>query len=166
MTVKQQITRLVCLGLLLAMPLASVHGGPIVLAPQERGQATVTRDVAEYSGHEQALMAAALASGNGMPTLLADDFEAWSTDNGWQSKEEWLSSVQHIKSFVIKEVSVRLLDGLVVVQFLLQTHGRKGSHPQNKIVVDIWRQSSQQLAVRYTTVSPASRPNAALSLKR
>ncbi len=165
MSVQQNITRLVCSSLLLVLPLAPVQGDPIVMDPQSRGQSTVTRDVAEYADREQALMTAALTSGNNATPLLADDFQAWSTDNDWQSKEAWLSSAQHIKSFIIKDVSVRLLDGLAVVQFLLQTQGNKGVHHQYKTVVDIWRQSSKQLAVRYTTNTTAIPHTAALSPK-
>jgi len=166
MTVKQKIMRLACSGVLLVMPMAAIYGGPVVMDPLDRGQATVTRDVAEYTNREQALMATALGGGDSTALPLADDFEAWSTANDWQSKAEWLASAQQIKSYLIKDVSVRVLDGLVVVQFLLRTQSRKGNLPQNKIVVDIWRQSSQQLAVRYTTDTSVSQRTAALSQKR
>ena len=77
MTVKQKIMRLACSGVLLVMPMAAIYGGPVVMDPLDRGQATVTRDVAEYTNREQALMATALGGGDGTALPLADDFEAW-----------------------------------------------------------------------------------------
>lgn len=145
-----------CFYLLLLMPLTPVYSQERLLAPLGMGQSTVTREVAEYTSLEQALMATILDQENKSIALLADDFEVWSNNaHDWQSKADWIKFEKQDTAFNIKNVSVRIMDDFAVVQFLLQTKRPNDHQWHNQIVVDIWRQSTHQLAVRYATDSSA-----------
>jgi hypothetical protein len=130
----------------------------MALAPPGLSAQTVTRDVAEYTLREQELIVL-INNGNKDGALLADDFEVWS-DKGsdWQSKTEWLKSSKQLANATIRNLSVRLMGDFSVVSFLLET--TKGRHKKRstQFVVDIWRQSTNKLMVRYVSdlVSPAS----------
>jgi len=133
-------------------------GGDMVLAPPGFIAQTVTRDVAEYTAQEQALMAAVIAKENQPKLLLADDFEVWTGQGSdWQSKSEWLKTIQQQSNFTIRNLSVRLMDDFAVVSFSLETvQGRHNKH-STQFIVDLWRKSTNKLTVRYVSdLSPSS----------
>ena len=130
----------------------------MVLAPPGFIAQTVTRDVAEYTAQEQALMAAVIAKENQPNLLLADEFEVWTGQGSdWQSKSEWLQSIKQQSNFIIHNLSVRLMDDFAVVSFSLETvQGRHNKH-STQFIVDLWRKSTKHLTVRYVSdLSPSS----------
>jgi len=90
--------------------------------------------------------------------LLADEFEVWTGQGSdWQSKSEWLKTIQQQSNFIIRNLSVRLMDDFAVVSFSLETvQGRHNKH-STQFIVDLWRKSTKQLTVRYVSeLSPRS----------
>ena len=126
----------------------------MALVPPGSSAQVRPRDVAEYTLREQELMVL-IKNVNKEDALLAEDFEVCSDKpNERQTKAEWLKTAKQFASVNIQNVSVRLMDDLSVVSFLLET--TKGRHKKRSrlFVVDIWRKSTNKLAVRY--VSDAS----------
>jgi len=133
--------------LLLSMPAICQE---MVLMPPELSAHTVTRDVTEYTAREQALIAIIGDKENQQMLLLADDFEVWSDKSrDWQSKDDWLKTARQQANFNIRNLSVRQMDDFAIVNFLLETTDRQGKKRSTQFVVDIWRQSTNKLSVRY-----------------
>ncbi len=129
-----------------------VVGREMAMSPPGLNPQTVTRDVATFTEREQNLLALLKSAENSEPTILADDFEVWSDKaNDWQSKVDWLKSVKGQEQAHIHNLSVRLMDDLAVVSFLLEYSKGKHKKSHQEFVVDVWRQSTQQLTVRYVS---------------
>jgi len=144
--------------LLLSMPAICQE---MVLIPPELSAHTVTRDVTEYTAREQALIAIIGDKENQQMPLLADDFEVWSDKSrDWQSKDDWLKTARQQTNFNIRNLSVRQMDDFAIVNFLLETTDRQDKKRSTQFVVDIWRQSTNKLSVRYISdVEPSVQLN-------
>lgn len=144
--------------LLLSMPAVCQE---MVLMPPELRAHTVTRDVTEYTSREQALIAFIGDKENQQMPLLADDFEVWSDKSrDWQSKDDWLKAARQQINFNIRNLSVRQMDDFAIVNFLLETTARLDKKRSTQFVVDIWRQSTNKLSVRYiSNIGPSIQLN-------
>lgn len=146
------------ISLLLSMPTICQE---MVLMPPELSAHAVTRDVTEYKSREQALIAFIGDKENQQMPLLADDFEVWSDKSrDWQSKDDWLKTARQQANFNIRNLSVRQMDDFAIVNFLLESTDRLDKERSTQFVVDIWRQSTNKLSVRYISdVEPSVQLN-------
>jgi hypothetical protein len=137
-----------CFFLLLLLLSGPVISQEMALMPPGFGIQSVTRDVSEYTLQEQELLALIQNKAN-ENNLLADDFEVWSDkSNDWQSKTDWLKSASPLANMTIDNLSVRFMDDIAIVSFLLTTEDQH-KKKSKQFVVDIWRKSTNKLMVRY-----------------
>ena len=137
-----------CFFLLLLLLSGPVISQEMALMPPGFGIQSVTRDVSEYTLQEQELLALIQNKAN-ENNLLADDFEVWSDkSNDWQSKTDWLKSASPLANMTIDNLSVRFMDDIAIVSFLLTTEDQR-KKKSKQFVVDIWRKSTNKLMVRY-----------------
>lgn len=146
-----------CASLSLSTPALSQA---MVLAPPGPGNHTVTRDVTEYTAREQALLEQIASKSNAGIELLAGDFQVWTSQgNDWQSKTDWLKQArQQPAEFTIRNLAVRLMDDFAVVSFVLDKTADRHQKTSSRFITDIWRQSSNQLTVRYIADLPEIKP--------
>jgi hypothetical protein len=134
------------------------------LPPGVRGPAAgaATRSVSRYLDLEHSL-AAALADRDPATAqaLLADDFEARSAASPEPlARQAWLrSEFAHARRTRVRQMTLREFDDLAVASFLLEAVKPDGSAARGPtlFVVDVWRQSTGKLQVRYTD-QPAHPP--------
>lgn len=128
----------------------SAFGQEILLAPPFTNTEAVTRDVNDYTSREQAIIYFLENKDKPDSSLLADDFESWSyKGNEWQSKSNWLEIEKKQNHFNIHNLSVRNIDDLAIVCFLLETGNTGNKKHSAKFIVDIWRKSTNKLSARY-----------------
>jgi hypothetical protein len=141
--------------LLVLLPLcAQAQSG---LPPGVRG-AAAPRNVAAYLDLERALVDA-LDAGNrdAAARLLADDFEVRSATTGSDAMPatDWLREELRTRAQagLVREMSVREFEDIAIVTFLLDRRDvRSGKGAVTTLyVVDVWRQSSHRLLVRYVS---------------
>jgi hypothetical protein len=131
-----------------------VRGGPAAGA--------ATRSVSRYLDLEHSLQAALAArDAEAVQTLLADDFEvrtALAPDP--LTREEWLhSEFAHARRTRVRQFTLREFDDTAVASFLLENVKSDGSAGRGPtlFIVDVWRQSTGRLQVRYMD-QPARTP--------
>jgi len=135
---------------------------PSGLPPGVRGPGagTATRSVSHYldleRGLESAIADRDLAAAK---NLIADDFEVWSPGAADAVPgDEWLrqrwKAAGHGR---VRDLSVREFDDVAVASFLLEGARGVSGMATTMFVVDIWRQSSGKLLVRYVAL-PAHPP--------
>jgi ketosteroid isomerase-like protein len=117
-----------------------------------------TRSVSTYLGLERGL-ADALRRGDRDAVLkqLSNDFTAYTptaNDEG-QSANAWLASeLRHPASETwVRDLNVREIGELAMVSFLLDQRYQRGGKTTSTTfyVVDVWRQTPQQLLARYVS---------------
>ena len=157
--------RFFSLGCLLAALLQATAFAQPALPPGVRGPAAsaATRSVARYLDLEHALQDALAARDKGaVQNLLSDDFEVRTADGpDALQKEEWLrAEFTHARRNRVRQFSLREFDDVAVASFLLQSVKPDGSAARGPtlFVVDVWRQSTGKLQVRYTD-QPAHPPS-------
>lgn len=137
------------LALLLSM---SAIGQEILLAPPISSGQAQTRDVNEYTFREQSIISLLENQEKPGSSLLAEDFEFWShKGNDWQSKTDWFETETQQNHFNIRNLSVRHMDDLAVVCFLLDTTATHDKKVSTQFIVDIWRKSTNKLSARYAS---------------
>jgi hypothetical protein len=151
-------------GLLAALLQAAAFAQP-ALPPGVRGPAAgaATRPVARYLDLERDLQEAVAAKNEVVvQKLLSDDFEVrTAAAPDALQKEEWLrSEFAHAGRTRVRQFSLREFDDVAVASFLLQSVKSDGSAAARRsplFVVDVWRQSTGKLLIRYTD-QPAHPP--------
>jgi hypothetical protein len=122
-----------------------------------------TRSVAKYLRLERALQQAIVEHDRSAVTsVLESDFEMRSpASRDMRSQEDWLKDEFRKSSQTgrVRDLLVFEMDDVAVVSFLLETQGNK--HGKQKaltyFIVDVWRQSTDKLQVRYVD-TPANPP--------
>ncbi|MES2104925.1 MAG: hypothetical protein V4634_12975 [Pseudomonadota bacterium] len=141
----------------------SAAAGAQGLAPNGvRGPAAgmATRSVSKYLGLERALQQAiAEHDRNTVSSMLDSDFELRSpASQDTSSQEDWLKGEfkKTGPAGRIRDLAVFETDDLSMVSFLLEMQGGKRK-PHTYFIVDVWRQSTGKLQVRYVD-TPANPP--------
>jgi hypothetical protein len=136
---------------------ASVAFAQPALPPGVRGPAAgaATRSVSRYIDLERDLAGAVAArDATAVRRLIADDFEARSASSPDPlQKDEWLRAEFAGAGLTrVRQLSLREFDDVAVASFLLQRVKPDGSAARGPtlFVVDVWRQSTGQLQMRYT----------------
>lgn len=118
---------------------------------------TLTRSASKYKGLETALLQAQQdKKQDAVKQMMDDDFEVWSAEKNEPTPREaweqgWMSG--NLSWFQIRNVAVREFGNLAIVSFLLDRRGSVGEKAMTPtvFVVDVWRQDSGKLAVRYVS---------------
>ena len=135
------------------------------LPPGVRGPQAgmATRSVATYLELERGLLdALQRGDGDAVRRVLGDDFELRAAgEPDATPADAWLETELRSRavSATVRDLAVREFDDIASVSFLLD-HRRKARNAQGMTtlyVIDVWRQSSHRLLVRYVS-KPAHVP--------
>jgi len=145
----------------LAAPASRAQSGP---PPGARGGAggMATRSVSRYLGLERDLLDAILRRDRAaMAALLVDDFELRSAAQvDVLSADEWLRRELRASApeGFVRDLSVREVDDLAVVSFLLARGTAARPAAATFFVVDVWRASAGKLLSRSITRAAGTPP--------
>lgn len=119
--------------------------------PAGTGGALATRSVSTYLARERELLDA-LQRGRreAVRGMLADDFEVHNTGRRDATPvDEWLGAALQAGAgrATVRDLAVREFDDIATVSFLID----RGRGVPAQSVVDVWRQSSRRLLVRYVS---------------
>ena len=127
-------------------------------APAAHGAGgTLTRSASKYKDLETALLQAQQDKRqDDVNRMVDDDFEVWSAEkNEPTPRDVWVQGWMTGNSswFQIRNVAVREFGDIAVVSFLLDRRGEMGDKPVTPtvFVVDVWRQGTSKLVVRYVS---------------
>jgi hypothetical protein len=129
------------------------------LPPGVRGPDTgmATRSVATYLDLERSMLDA-LQRGDrdAVRRILGDDFELRAADGpDGTPADAWLEGElrSRIVAGTVRDLAVREFDDIASVSFLLDSRRkvRNGQVASTLYVIDVWRQSSHKLLVRYVS---------------
>jgi hypothetical protein len=137
--------------------------------PQGPATGMATRSVSKYLGIERALQEAIAAHDRATVAGLLDPefIQRTAASDDPLSQEEWLNAEfgNSNPGGRVRDMLVIEADDLATVSFLLDTTSRKGGKGgrHTYFVVDVWRQSTGKLRVRYSdtpTNPPSAQPGA------